>query len=143
MTGYLILFASAFGAATILPFYSEVVLVAQLTSGLPVVPLWAVATAGNTLGAVVNWALARYARDWMHRRGLWRESRNTERAAAWFRRYGAWSLLMTWLPVGGDALTVIAGLARVRLLKFLVLVAIGKGARYAAVIATAQATGLA
>jgi membrane protein YqaA with SNARE-associated domain len=62
-----------------------------------------------------------------------------ERAEAWFWRYGVWTLLLAWLPVVGDALTVIAGLLRVRLSVFLILVGIGKGARYAAVIAGVDA----
>ena len=45
-----------------------------------------------------------------------------------------WSLLFAWLPVGGDALTFIAGVMRVRFVLFLVLVALGKGARYALII---------
>jgi membrane protein YqaA with SNARE-associated domain len=42
-----------------------------------------------------------------------------------------WSLLFAWLPIGGDALTFIAGIMRVRFSLFLLLTAIGKGARYA------------
>lgn len=58
MSAYVLLFWSAFGAATILPFYSEVVLLATLESGHDPSLLWLVATLGNTLGAVVNWAIA-------------------------------------------------------------------------------------
>jgi len=61
-----------------------------------------------------------------------------ERAARWFRRWGKWSLLASWLPVVGDPLTLAAGLLRVRYPVFLVLVAIGKTARYAAVLALAR-----
>ena len=57
-----------------------------------------------------------------------------ERGRAWFNRYGYWSLLMAWLPVGGDALTFVGGMMRVRLWLFVLLVGIGKGARYAVII---------
>lgn len=59
MNAYLIVFASAFGAATILPFYSEVVVLAYQQQGYPAGPLWLAATSGNTLGAVLNWWIGR------------------------------------------------------------------------------------
>jgi membrane protein YqaA with SNARE-associated domain len=62
------LFVSAFAASTILPMSSEVVLGALAVAGATDVwLLLAVATAGNTLGAVVNWALGRYAATWRTR----------------------------------------------------------------------------
>ena len=60
ITSWLLLFGSAFLAATILPFYSEVVLFALLREGESPVVLVSIATIGNTLGAVVNWVLGRY-----------------------------------------------------------------------------------
>ncbi len=52
----------------------------------------------------------------------------------WFQRYGVWSLLFAWLPVGGDALTFIAGIMKVRFSLFFVLVGIGKTLRYITVV---------
>lgn len=133
--GYLLLFITAFGAASLLPFYSEPLLVAMLAlHRYDPLPLWLVATAGNTLGAVLNWWLARYLRHWQDRRWFPVSRRQLERASAWFQRYGVWTLLLTWAPVGGDALTVVAGLLGVRLGLFLLLVGIGKGLRYAVLI---------
>ena len=43
------------------------------------------------------------------------------------------SLLLAWLPLIGDPLTLAAGVFRVKFLPFLVLVFIGKGARYCAI----------
>ena len=57
-----------------------------------------------------------------------------ERGQAWFERWGVWSLLLAWAPVGGDALTFVAGIMGTRLPLFLLLVGLGKGARYAVVI---------
>ena len=54
MSAYLLLAATAFLAATILPFYSELVLVPLLLEGRDPLGLWVAATTGNTLGAVVN-----------------------------------------------------------------------------------------
>ena len=68
MSAYLLLFATAFGAATLLPFYSEVLLVAQLKRGLDPMLLWLFATAGNTLGAVVNWVIGWHLTHYVDRR---------------------------------------------------------------------------
>ncbi len=133
------LFASAFLAATILPFSSEVVLAALTVSdGADLPVLWAVASTGNTLGAVVNWGLGRFCLRWSDRRWFPVKPSELDRARRWFGRYGAWTLLLAWVPIVGDPLTVAAGLLQVRLGWFVLLVAIGKSARYAAVILLAD-----
>ena len=133
-------FTSAFLAATILPFSSEVVLGAALADdSLNRWVLWTAATAGNTLGAVINWGLGRFAAHYRDRRWFPTSPDKLHRAEAWFQRYGIWSLLMAWLPLVGDALTVVAGVLRVRFTVFVLLVGIGKGARYAAVVAGVDA----
>lgn len=134
---YLLLATSAFVAATLLPFYSEVVLVALLMRGAEPGGVFIAATVGNTLGAVVNWYLGRYLLHFQDRRWFPFKPSQVHRAQAWFLRYGKWSLLMAWLPVGGDALTFIAGIMRVPLGLFVILTGVGKGARYAVVIALA------
>ena len=68
ITASLVLFGSAFLAATVLPFYSEVVLFALLREGGDPVMLVLVATLGNTLGAVVNWLLGLYLLHFQDRR---------------------------------------------------------------------------
>ncbi len=134
MSAYIILFWSAFGAATILPFYSEVVLLAMLEAGKDPAGLWLAATLGNTLGAVVNWAIGWHVDRLVGTRWFPVTEAQLERAREWFYRYGVWSLLLAWLPVGGDALTFVGGMMRVRLTTFILLVGFGKGARYLALI---------
>ncbi|NEX19279.1 DedA family protein [Thiorhodococcus mannitoliphagus] len=134
ITSYLVLFGSAFLAATILPFYSEVVLFALLREGGDPAALVITATVGNTLGAVVNWLLGRYLLHFRDRKWFYFSSTQIDRAQRWFQRYGYWTLLLAWMPVGGDALTLIAGIMRVRLWVFLMLVATGKGLRYLSVV---------
>ncbi|MEQ3634084.1 MAG: YqaA family protein [Thalassolituus sp.] len=131
---YLLLFSSAFLAATILPFYSEVLLYALLRDGGDPWILVAVATLGNTLGAVVNWVLGLYILKFQNKRWFYFSHKQIEKAQAWFQRYGVWSLLLAWLPLGGDALTLIAGIMRVKFWPFLLLVGIGKGLRYIFVV---------
>ncbi|MGB5737162.1 MAG: YqaA family protein [Thiohalocapsa sp.] len=134
ITSFLLLFASAFLAATILPFYSEVVLFALLREGGDPVALVVTATLGNTLGAVVNWVLGRYLLHFQDRRWFRFNPAQIEKAQRWFQRHGFWSLLLAWMPVGGDALTLIAGIMRVRLWLFLLLVGTGKALRYVSVV---------
>jgi membrane protein YqaA with SNARE-associated domain len=132
------LFVSAFAASTILPMSSEVVLAALAGSGSSAPGLLlAVATLGNTLGATVNWAIGRYAVGFRARFLALDEARY-QRAARWFNRWGVWCLLFSWLPVIGDPLTLIAGLLRTAFLPFVLLVLIGKAARYAVILVLAS-----
>ncbi|MCI4661972.1 MAG: DedA family protein [Neomegalonema sp.] len=128
------LFVAAFGAATILPFQSEVVLVAVL--GVPSIPVWLtflVATAGNTLGSVANYALGRAAERFKDRRWFPASQAQLEGAQRWFERWGIWTLLLSWAPFA-DPITVVAGVMRTPFWTFLALVLIAKAGRYAAVI---------
>ena len=129
--GYVILFLSAFGAATILPFYSEIAFIGMLEQGYAPFWIWLVATAGNSMGAVVNWLLGRFLTRFESSGWFPFKPESLHRSQAWFQKYGVWSLLFAWLPIGGDALTFIAGVMRVRFDLFFILTAIGKGARYA------------
>ena len=131
---YLSLFLSAFIAATLLPLGSEVLLGALLLEGYSPWWLWLVATSGNTLGAVVNWFLGLTLLHFQGRRWFPFKANKLQRAQNGFQKYGLVSLLFAWLPVIGDPLTFVAGLMKVRLLPFVVLVALGKGARYAVIL---------
>ncbi len=134
MISYLLLFGSAFLAATIFPFYSELFLFAMLRDGGNPYALVLIATLGNTLGAVVNWLLGLYLLRFRERRWFYFNQRQIENAQQWFQRYGFWTLLFAWLPIVGDALTLIAGVMRVRLWLFLLLVGSGKALRYISVV---------
>ena len=134
MAGYLLLFASAFLAATIVPFYSEVMLYALIRQGESAWLLISVASIGNTLGAAVNWVLGRFLLQYQDRRWFYFKPEQVVKAQRWFQRYGVWSLLFAWLPIGGDALTFIAGVMRVRFWVFLLLVGLGKTGRYIVIL---------
>lgn len=129
--GYLGLFLAAFGAATLLPLQSEAVLVGLLVSDR--YWLWgllAVATLGNVLGSLVNWWLGRGLERFQGRRWFPVSPKHMERARVHYQRYGHWSLLLSWLPVIGDPITLIAGVMREPLGRFLLIVTLAKGARY-------------
>ena len=130
-TAFTSLFLSAFLAATLLPFYSEVLFVGLLAKGFDPSLVWLVATIGNTGGSAVNWGVGRYLLHFQDRRWFPFKQDQIGRGQRWFQRFGVWSLLFAWLPVGGDALTFIAGIMRVRFGLFLLLTGFGKGARYA------------
>lgn len=129
------LFAAAFLAATLLPAQSEVLLGALLLQGHPAWVLVLVASAGNVLGSTLNWWLGRLvARVGIARFGERRwfpvKPAALERARGWYARWGRWSLLLSWVPIIGDPLTLAAGVMRERLLVFLALVGLAKTSRY-------------
>lgn len=129
------LFAIAFAAATILPMQSEAALAGLLLSNAyPPAGLIAVASAGNILGSVVNWGLGRGIDRFRDRTWFPANSAQLDRAASWYRRFGRWTLLLSWMPIVGDPLTVVAGVLREPLASFVILVAIAKIGRYLAVL---------
>ncbi|MHB1086239.1 MAG: YqaA family protein [Minisyncoccota bacterium] len=132
------MFWAALLAATIFPFQSEpVLLTLLLTDSYVWWILVFVATAGNTLGSILNWFIGRnLARleqyDWFP---VKRSS--MQKAEAWYQRYGKWSLLLSWAPFIGDPLTLAAGVLREKLNVFIILVLIAKLVRYLVVVAIA------
>lgn len=130
------LFSIALLAATILPAQSEAVLVALVMHHHHSVwMLVVVASAGNILGSCINWWLGKGIATWQGRKWFPVSAAGLRRAETYFQRFGVWSLLFAWLPMIGDALTVAAGVLRTPLRVFLPLVALGKIARYVAVVA--------
>ena len=138
---YIGLFAGAFLAATLIPFSSELALIALLAAGYDPLSLWIAATAGNTTGSIVNWAIGRYLLHLQDRPWFPVGREQLDCYQHWFNRYGVWSLLFAWLPAGGDVLTFIAGIMRVRLSLFILLVGLGKGLRYVVIIGAASSMG--
>lgn len=133
------LFVTAFAAATLLPAQSEAVLAGLiLNGGHSLALLIAVATIGNVQGSLVNWVLGRQVERFKDRRWFPASPATLARAESWYRRYGRWSLLLSWVPIIGDPLTLIAGTLKEPLWSFLSLVSIAKLTRYVAVAAAAQ-----
>lgn len=132
MTAYFSLFIAALVAATIFPAQSEAVLVGLIVTGeYSVWLLVVVASVGNVLGSIVNWLLGRGVERFRDRRWFPLRPKALEKAQAWYRHYGKWSLLASWLPIVGDPLTLVAGVMKEPLPVFILLVTIAKTARYA------------
>ncbi len=134
------LLISAFLSATLLPGSSEALLVSLLIAAEedPVLLITA-ATIGNVAGSVVNWLCGALLISFQDRRWFPVSQKQIDKAQKWYGKFGIWSLLLAWLPVIGDPLTVIAGILRVPMIPFLILVSIGKCARYALITATTLA----
>lgn len=131
LSSYLGLFLAAFGAATLLPMQSEAVLVAMLVSGHYLAwLLLLVATTGNVLGSMLNWLMGRSVERLRHTRWFPVSEARLDQARRHYSRYGYWSLLLSWVPVVGDAFTVVAGVMGEPLWRFTLIVTVAKGLRY-------------
>jgi membrane protein YqaA with SNARE-associated domain len=121
------LFVAAFVSATVLPANSEIVLAAVLTAHPErAFAAIALATLGNTLGGLTTYGLGRL----LPKEG---KVKATPRSLSLLRRYGAWSLLLSWVPIIGDALCAAAGWLRIPFPLATLAIAAGKLARYLAV----------
>lgn len=135
MSALLVVFTSAFLAATILPVGSEPVLLAYWSTQPDALILASVGVAGvgNTLGGMVTFAMGSGIR-WVWQR-RWRPAdqpaKVSGRALRILNRYGPMALLMSWVPLIGDPLCFAAGTLKLRVLPCLIFMAIGKFGRYA------------
>lgn len=125
------LFVLSFLAATFLPVVSEAALVGLILAGADPYACVAVATLGNTLGAMATWGMGRWGSEAFLTRLLGLSAARREKAIRIFARYGSWSLLLAWTPILGDPLCAVAGLFGLPMSRFIPPVLLGKLARYA------------
>jgi membrane protein YqaA with SNARE-associated domain len=130
--GYLGLFLASFLAATILPVASEIFLTAMFHYGYEPLACLAVATAGNSMGAWLNYGIGYLGNpSWLSKFGA-----KPEKIEQWkikIQRYGSWMALLCWLPFVGDLIGIGLGFFRVPWLPTFILITIGKLVRYAVV----------
>jgi len=128
---YVILFSSSFASSTILPGNSELTLTAIISQReYETLYLIIVASIGNVLGSIVNWYLGCYFIKFKNKKWFPFNEKNLDNSSKWFLKYGKWSLLLSWLPFVGDGLTLIAGVLKVPLFEFIILVTFAKVLRY-------------
>ena len=129
------LFLAAFSAATLLPGGSEAALLAMAAlTDHSTMTLLVVASVGNILGSVLNYWLGRMALQYQDRKWFPASPATLAKAQDWFERWGLWSVLLAWVPIIGDPITVAAGVMRMHFILFVLLVSLSKVARYVAVL---------
>jgi membrane protein YqaA with SNARE-associated domain len=132
MYTYLSLFITSFLASTVLPLGSEALVVLLIRSDHNFCAVVLLATLGNYLGACTTYYIGLKGRSGIIEKYLSISVKELERADRWFKRYGAYILLFTWVPLVGDAITVSGGLLKLDFSTFSIYVLIGKFARYLA-----------
>ena len=131
LISYFQLFIISFLAATILPLSSELVLSTMLlTDSFDKYLLLVVASFGNILGSSVNWYLGKKILIFKDKKWFPANERQIAKGEIYFKKYGIWSLLLAWVPIIGDPLTIVAGILRVKFFTFLLLISISKTSRY-------------
>ncbi|HOZ39706.1 MAG: DedA family protein [Flavobacteriales bacterium] len=128
------LFLASFLAATILPFSSELLVLAMATGPWDPLVVGGVASVGNWAGGMSSYGLGRLGDP--DRIARWLRS-DPIRAARWkdrLARYGPWGALLCWLPVIGDPIAIALGLGRSPLMATAALMFVGKAARYALLV---------
>ena len=130
-----LLFASAFLAATIIPAQSEIVLATMhIKNNYNVYLLVVIASAGNIIGSLINLFLGYYLIKFQNKKWFPVNKKSLVRATNFYQKYGVWSLLLSWVPIIGDPLTVVSGIFRTPIYIFLILISIAKILRYISIV---------
>ena len=128
--GYWGLFFGAFLAATIIPFSSDILILAILAIGGDPVIAVIVATIGNWLGGLTSYGLG-WLGKWQWIEKWLRVSREKlERQQSTVEKWGSLLALLTWLPFIGDVMAIALGFYKIDFKKVAFFMLIGKGARF-------------
>jgi len=126
---YLSLFFVALISATLFPMGSEALLIYDITQGYNIYLLLLFASLGNILGSLINYILGLKGEEYLEKKGYLKKEK-IEKYNKYFKKYGAITLLFSWLPIVGDPITFVAGVLKYNWKYFLVLVSIAKFSRY-------------
>jgi len=128
---YTSLFISSFLSSTLLPGHSELTLTTFIfLKKYSIIDLIIFASIGNILGSILNWCMGYYLTNLKNKKWFPINTLRLTRASSWFLKYGKWTLFFSWVPVIGDPLTIIAGVFRVPIYTFILIVSIAKIMRY-------------
>ena len=131
LEAYSSLFISSFLSSTILPGHSEIILINFiLLEKYSQFLLFFFASLGNILGSIINWYIGFYITKFVNRSWFPFQKKQLDKASFWYLKYGKWSLFLSWVPIIGDPLTVVAGVFRAPLIIFITIVSISKILRY-------------
>jgi len=126
-----VLFVLSFLAATVIPIGSEWLVVVMIITGFSPTQTVITATVGNYLGGCSTYLIGIYGSDFLKYRLLRIGDTELIRAERIYTKYGSWSLLLSWLPIIGDPLCLLAGIFKIGFIRFSLLVFSGKFCRYA------------
>ena len=129
------LFLLSFLASTVIPLGSEWLVVTLILKSYRPEYVVAVAAMGNYLGACTTYFVGLWGAGFLIKKVMRIDEAALARAQLFYRRYGSWSLLFSWLPVVGDPLCLAGGALRINFILFSLLVFAGKLARYAVIAA--------
>ena len=125
------LFISSFLSSTILPGHSEITLTTFiLLEKYSQILLIFFASLGNILGSIINWYFGFYITKFVNKIWFPFTIKQINKVSLWYLKYGKWSLFFSWLSFIGDPLTIVAGMFRVPLIIFIIIVSISKILRY-------------
>ena len=128
---YTSLFISSFLSSTLLPGHSELTLTTFIfLKKYSIIDLIIFASIGNILGSILNWCMGYYLTNLKNKKWFPINTLQLTRPSSWFLKYGKWTLFFSWVPVIGDPLTIIAGVFRVPIYTFILIVSIAKIMRY-------------
>ena len=128
---YASLFISSFLSSTILPGHSEIILTAFIfLKKYPIIDLIFFASIGNILGSILNWCIGYFLTNLKDRKWFPINKSQLTRASSWFLKYGKWTLFLSWVPIIGDPLTIIAGIFRIPIYTFILIISLAKTMRY-------------
>ena len=125
---YLAIFFISLISGSFFPLGSEAFLLYYLKSNNPWLLIF-FATVGNTLGSLINYLIALRGKEYLLKKGFLKQN-SLKKAEFRFKKYGAFALLLSPLPLIGDPITFIAGLFKYDIKKFLIIVAFAKAIRY-------------
>lgn len=118
--GVIALFVTSFIGATIVPASSAAILLAALAMGSSPISTFIACSLGNSLGCAANyWIGFLVGKPLIPKLA---KKKSGRKAIYYSRKYGVWSLLLSWAPFIGDPLTIAAGIFRINFLKFSLIV---------------------
>ena len=131
LEAYTSLFISSFLSSTILPGHSEITLITLiLLEKYSKFLLIFFASLGNILGSIINWYLGFYITKFINKSWFPFTKKQLDKVSLWYLKYGKWSLFFSWVPFIGDPLTIVAGMFRIPIIIFIIIVSISKILRY-------------
>jgi len=124
----LLLFLSAFLAATIFPLSSEATFLLAISDGMSFSNAMLSASSGNILAIIVNYWFGYWLYD--KTKTKLNSSKVGKKSLIYGHKYAYFALALSWLPVIGDPLTLVAGVVRLNFVLFIVIAGLLRVARY-------------